>query len=130
MKNIEHISPEGKRKLVQSFCALMERKDFHSITTAEVAANAGVSEGLIYKHFKTKKDLLYQVLNLHFQVFHDHILKKIKPATSGIEKLTILIHTALKAFAADKVFARILLLEVRVSEQLCTIIFQDTNNKN
>ena len=113
MKNIEQISPEGKRKLVQSFCTLMGQKDFHSITTLEVSTMAGVSEGLIYKYFKNKNDLLYQVLNLHFQSFHDYTLKKIELAATGIEKLTIVIHTALKTFAADRVFARILLLEVR-----------------
>ena len=100
---------------MKSLSDLMKTRDFHSITTAEIAKNAGVTEGLIYKYFKDKKDLLYQVLNGHFQIFHNHITEKIKPSQSSIEKLSIIIQTTIKGYAQNRVFARILLLEVRNS---------------
>ena len=70
-----------------SFSRLMQEKDFHSITTAQIAKNADVTEGLIYKYFKDKKDLLYQVLNAHFQEFHEKIKIRMTQATSSIAKL-------------------------------------------
>ncbi len=108
-------SPPGRTKIMESLSDLMKTKDFHSITTAEIAKNAGVTEGLIYKYFKDKKDLLYQVLNGHFQIFHNHIIKKIKTRHSSIEKLSVIIQTTIKSYAQNRVFARILLLEVRNS---------------
>ncbi len=93
----------------------MRNKDFHSITTAEIASTAGVTEGLIYKYFKDKKDLLYQVLDGHFHAFHDHIIQKIESIPSAVDKLSIIIATTLKSYAANRVFAKILLLEVRNS---------------
>ena len=66
MKHKGKTNPPGRIKIMTSFSALMKEKDFHSITTAEIAKNADVTEGLIYKYFKDKKDLIYQVLNDHF----------------------------------------------------------------
>ncbi|MBF0302564.1 MAG: TetR/AcrR family transcriptional regulator, partial [Desulfamplus sp.] len=83
--------------------------------TADIAATAGVTEGLIYKYFKDKKDLLYQVLNGHFQTFQHYITGKIAAQTASVDKLRIIIKTSLKSYAVNRVFARILLLEVRNS---------------
>ena len=107
--------PPGKIKIMNALSELMREKDFNSITTADIAATAGVTEGLIYKYFKDKKDLLYQVLNGHFQTFQDYIVSKIETRNSNIEKLSIIIRTTLKSYAVNRVFARILLLEVRNS---------------
>ena len=52
--------PPGRVKIVQALVGLLVRKDFNAITTAEIAKTAGVTEALIYKYFKDKRDLLYQ----------------------------------------------------------------------
>jgi TetR/AcrR family fatty acid metabolism transcriptional regulator len=74
MKHKGKTNPPGRIKIIKSFSRLMKEKDFHSITTAEIAGNAKVTEGLIYKYFKDKKDLLYQVLNDHFAEFLEKLL--------------------------------------------------------
>jgi len=107
--------PPGRIKIMNALSELMKEKDFHSITTAEIAATAGVTEGLIYKYFKDKKELLYEVLNGHFQTFQNYIVSKIERCKSSIEKLSVIISNSLKSYAANRVFARILLLEVRNS---------------
>jgi AcrR family transcriptional regulator len=91
----------------------MEKKDFDSITTSEIASEAGVTEGLIYKYFKDKKDLLYKILEEHFQIFQNKIDNTIEGKTSVIGKLEVIINTSLESWTANKVFAKILLLEVR-----------------
>lgn len=111
------IGPPGQIKIKKAITELMEKKDFHSITTAGIADRAGVTEGLIYKYFKDKKDLLYQVLKDYFKDFQDHIEKEIKHTDSSIEKLKIIIGTSLASYASNRVFARILLLEVRSSPE-------------
>ena len=52
----------GKTKIMAALRSLLEDKEFVSITTAEIARNAGVTEALIYKYFHDKRDLLHQVL--------------------------------------------------------------------
>jgi AcrR family transcriptional regulator len=116
MKHKGHTNPPGRQKIIEAFTQLMRTKDFHSVTTAEIADVAGITEGLIYKYFKSKKELLYQVLNDLFAQFNQTILKRIAEKASAIEKLEIIIYSSIEYYTANRVFARILLLEVRNSQ--------------
>ncbi len=108
-------NPPGRIKIMKSFYALMKEKDFHSITTAEIARNAAVTEGLIYKYFKDKKDLIYQVLNDHFSEFLVKIENRAAHEKTCAEQLEVIIYTSLESYAHNRVFSKILLLEVRNS---------------
>ncbi len=115
MKHKGKTNPPGRVKIMESFSSLMAQNDFHSITTAQIAGNAKVTEGLIYKYFKDKKDLLYQVLNDHFSEFQKKIEKRISLEKTCIKKLEIIIFSSLESYADNRIFSRILLLEVRNS---------------
>ena len=115
MRKATKTNPPGRRKIIRALSELMTTKDFHSITTAEIAKTAGVTEGLIYKYFAAKKDLLYEVLHLHFSAFNSDIEEKIKGQDTAIEKLATFIQTSIESYSTNRVFAKILLLEVRNS---------------
>jgi len=115
MKHKGKTNPPGRIKIIKSFSSLMKEKDFHSITIAEIAGNAEVTEGLIYKYFKDKKDLLYQVLNDHFSEFQAKIENRVAMEETCIDKLKVIIFSSLESYAENRVFSKILLLEVRNS---------------
>lgn len=115
MKQKKKTNPPGRIKIMKSLSDLMSQKDFHSITTAEIAKNAQVTEGLIYKYFKDKKDLLYQVLNEHFFEFYAKIENRIANEKTCIEKIEVVIFSSLESYADNRIFSRILFLEVRNS---------------
>lgn len=115
MKHKGKTNPPGRIKIMKSFSLLMAKKDFHSITTAQIAGNANVTEGLIYKYFKDKKDLLYQVLNEHFIEFQAKIEGRIVKEKTCIKQLEIIIFSSLESYADNRTFSKILLLEVRNS---------------
>lgn len=115
MKHKGKTNPPGRIKIMRSFSQLMAQKDFHSITTAEIAGNAEVTEGLIYKYFKDKKDLLYQVLNEHFYEFQAKIENRIANEKTCIEQLEVIIFSSLESYVENRIFSKILLLEVRNS---------------
>ncbi len=108
-------NPPGRIKIMKSFSDLMAQKDFNSITTAQIAKNAKVTEGLIYKYFKDKKDLLYQVLNEHFYEFQAKIENRIANEKTCIRQLEVIIYSSLESYAENRIFSKILLLEVRNS---------------
>jgi AcrR family transcriptional regulator len=120
MKHKGNTNPPGRQKIIEALTQLMQAKDFNSVTTAEIAEKAGVTEGLIYKYFNSKKDLLYQVLNDLFTQFNQTILKRIADKSSAIEQLEIIICSSIEYYTAHRVFARILLLEVRNSQDFFT----------
>lgn len=115
MKHKGKTNPPGRIKIMKSFSLLMGKKEFHSITTAQIAGNANVTEGLIYKYFKDKKDLLYQVLNEHFFEFQAKIENRIANEKTYIEQLEVIIFSSLESYADNRIFSKILLLEVRNS---------------
>ena len=105
--------PPGRIKIGESIRLLLEKRDFGSITTAEIAKMAGVTEALIYKYFKDKRDLLYQVLREYLEHYDARFELDVKGIKGALNKLRKLIWSHINVYATDRVFAKILLIEVR-----------------
>lgn len=106
-------SPPGRLKIMEALRSLLEEKEFTAITTAEIARTAGVTEGLIYKYFRDKRDLLHQVLAEYVERFVARIELDLKGIKGALNKLRKIIWTHIYMYESNRVFARILLLEVR-----------------
>jgi TetR/AcrR family fatty acid metabolism transcriptional regulator len=109
-------SPPGKLKIAQAMRTLLEDRTFESITIAEIAVTAGVTEGLIYKYFKDRRDLLHHVLQEHYELFLVQIDRDLQGIDGALNKLKKIIWSSIERYANHRVFARIILLEVRNSE--------------
>jgi len=109
-------SPPGKRKIINALRQLLEDRNFASITISEIAGTAGVTEGLIYKYFKDKRDILHQVLKGHYELFLVQIERDLKGIDGSINRLQKVIWSCIDRYANHRVFARIILLEVRNSD--------------
>ena len=109
-------SPPGKLKIAGAMRTLLEDRTFESITIAEIAATAGVTEGLIYKYFKDRRDILHHVLKEHYQQFLVQIDRDLQGIDGALNKLQKIIWSSIERYANHRVFARIILLEVRNSE--------------
>jgi len=105
--------PPGRIKITESLKTLLEQKDFNAITTAEIAKTAGVTEALIYKYFKDKRDLLYQVLAEYLKQYNISFKMDLRGIKGALNKLRKLIWTHFNAYSTNRVFARILLIEAR-----------------
>jgi TetR/AcrR family fatty acid metabolism transcriptional regulator len=105
--------PPGRIRIGDSLRLLLEKKDFGSITTAEIAKTAGVTEALIYKYFKDKRDLLYQVLREYLEHYDARFELDLKGIKGALNKLRKVIWSHINVYATDRVFAKILLVEVR-----------------
>lgn len=55
---------EKQEKILQSALELFAKEGFHATSTSKVAKHAGVSEGLIFRHFCNKDGLLKAILTL------------------------------------------------------------------
>jgi AcrR family transcriptional regulator len=105
--------PPGRIKIVAALKVLLEEKDFGAITTAEIAKNAGVTEALIYKYFKDKRDLLHQILSDYLEQYRAQITHELKGIKGVFNKLRKLIWSHINVYATNRVFAKVLLIEVR-----------------
>ena len=92
---------------------LLADKDFSSITTAEISSTAKANEALIYRYFTDKRGLLHHVLHDYLLDFMDQMQREIKITQSAVDKLRLLIQGHIRIYDQNRVFAKILLLEVR-----------------
>ena len=105
--------PPGRIKIVEALKVLLEEKDFGAITTAEIAKTAGVTDALIYKYFKDKRDLLHQILSDYLEQYRAQLMQDLGGIKGAFNKLRKLIWSHINVYATNRVFAKVLLIEVR-----------------
>lgn len=112
-KSVQTHQPPGQVKIVRALKALLAEKEFGAITTAEIAKTAGVTEALIYKYFRDKRDLLHQILADYLKTYGVVLETDLKGIKGALNKLRKLIWSHINVYANNRVFAKILLIEVR-----------------
>nr|WP_255688817.1 TetR/AcrR family transcriptional regulator [Pontibacillus sp. HN14] len=58
----EQLTPK-QQQIVQAAIEMFSEKGYASTSTSEIAKRAGVAEGTIFRHYKTKKDLLLAIVS-------------------------------------------------------------------
>ena len=58
MTNRKKAALETRRKLIVAARGILERRDFSSVTVADIAKEAGVAVGSFYVYFKRKEDVI------------------------------------------------------------------------
>ena len=106
-------SPPGRTKILEALNSLLEKKDFQAITWAEIANTAGVNEALIYKYFGDKRNLLHQLLSEFLQDFVEDVKIALRGIEGAVNKLRKLVWSHIHIYNRQRVFAKILVLEVR-----------------
>lgn len=114
MKENGHINahPPGRIKIINAMRRLLESKDFSSIRIAELAQTAGVTEPLIYKYFKDKRDVLHILLQNYLENRFIEVFNQLNEINGSMDKLKHFIRSYINAYNEDRVIARIILLEV------------------
>jgi TetR/AcrR family transcriptional regulator, fatty acid metabolism regulator protein len=105
--------PPGRIKIANALRDLLAEKDFNSITTSEISNKSGVNEALIYRYFGDKRGLLHQVLKEHLDEFVKRIALDQKGPAGSLNKLRRLIGSTIDFYDRDRVFSKMLLIEVR-----------------
>ena len=82
---------ESKQKIINSSLILFVKKGISGTTTKDIAKAAGIAEGTIYKHYKSKGDLAYELFATYMVVFREMLEKSIRDEASPSEKLTSVI---------------------------------------
>lgn len=73
--------PEKEEKILKSAIRIFSEKGFSASTTSEIAKDAGVAEGTIFRYFKTKKDILRGILIQGINMVSGNIVLE------GVEKI-------------------------------------------
>jgi AcrR family transcriptional regulator len=128
--------PEKERKILQAAIGVFSEKGFSASTTNEIAKNAGVAEGTIFRYYKTKKDILRAILIQAINLFSNKIVmvgvEKILEAAENKDLYTLLkdlLHDRLKLVETFFPMFRVILTEAIYHEDVRESIYKNISLK-
>ncbi len=77
---------ENKKKILESSIRLFSEKGIHQATLADIAAAAGISKGTLFYYYKSKDDLLYDILDISTNEITDLIANVIQESNGQVTK--------------------------------------------
>jgi len=127
------ISPQRMRDRYDTILAAASRafaeKGYETTSITEIARAAGVSDGLIYKYFSNKRDLLERVLEDFYERVIGDLDAKVAGGKSFSEQLYILISVHLSTFVAERNLCRLFISEVRTASDYRGSAIQHLNRR-
>jgi TetR/AcrR family fatty acid metabolism transcriptional regulator len=127
------ISPERMRDRYETILAAASRafaeKGYETTSITEIARAADVSDGLIYKYFSNKRDLLEHVLRNFYERVIEDLGAKVARGKSFREQLYILISEHLSYFVAERNLCRLFISEVRTASDYRGSAIQQLNRR-
>ena len=91
--NMEETLLHRKERLIITTIDIIHELGIQGLSTREIAKREGVSEATLFRHFKSKKDLLIAVLEYYSQFDEDIYLSGIQNKTSPKDAIHFLIKT-------------------------------------
>jgi TetR/AcrR family fatty acid metabolism transcriptional regulator len=89
------------------------RKGYEAAAISDVARTASVSDGLVYRYFASKRDLLLAVLDGFYRRIINNLEQAAASAGSFEERLAALVRSHVEVFVADVGLCRLFIAEVR-----------------
>jgi len=127
------ISPERMRDRYETILAAASRafaeKGYETTSITEIARAADVSDGLIYKYFSNKRDLLEHVLRKFYERLIEDLGTKVARGKGFREQLYILISEHLAIFVAQRDLCRLFISEVRIAGDYRGSAIQQLNRR-
>ena len=82
------VDKEQRRKEIATTCSdLIHDIGMKKLTVAQVAIKAGIGKGTIYEYFENKDDIVFEIMNIHIDTYHNEFLETIKDVKSTKQKI-------------------------------------------
>ena len=82
------VNKEQRRKEIATTCSdLIHDIGMKKLTVAQVAIKAGIGKGTIYEYFENKDDIVFEIMNIHIDTYHNEFLETIKDVKSTKQKI-------------------------------------------
>ncbi len=85
---MEHKQQEAHRRILEAARKLFSREyGYEKATVRQIATMADVSVGAVYLHFKSKPDILAELVSEFFEHVSNSLAEEVQPASSSKEQL-------------------------------------------
>lgn len=91
---------ETKKRLIECACKLFREKGYNDVTVEDIIKEADSSKGGFYTHFKTKEELLFNMVPFIDEKY-DAFLKKNIETVNSVEKIALFIQYVFNIMAEE-----------------------------
>lgn len=113
-----HKMPAGKKKTLAAAIELFSQKGYSGTSTAQIADKAGVSQATIFKYFKTKSDLLAEIMQPMIPELKKAFLPQLKTHTKLEEAVHFIVQDRFHFLVQNAELIKILIQECLVNAEL------------
>ena len=89
-------------KLAQRAFSLFSRKGIQNVSLDEVAAQAGVTKGSLYWHYKSKDELLRAACSHYYRTYHRRINSELAHITDPVKRLETTLKVSVRICLLDQ----------------------------
>ncbi len=100
---------ERARRIVETAVLLAEKGGFEAVRLRDVASQAGVALGTLYRHFRSKEDLLMAALSLEAEALLEQMQETPPKGPTPLERVTAYFTAATQALCRKPKLARAVL---------------------
>ena len=104
---------ERARQILASARAVFSEKGYERASMAEIARGVGVVEGALYKHFASKRELLFAVIREMYEGLVGQLREGLGGIEGGRNRLRFAIWSQLRAFTEEAGLCRVVISEIR-----------------
>ena len=113
----KHLFNQITRKAIQEAVVnLVTRTGTRKVTMDQVAAEAGMSKGCLYIHFRNKKELLESVKTASFKPLVDQVQEILKGSLAPNQKIESIVYQLFSYFDENRGLFRFLLEEREIAQ--------------
>lgn len=94
-------SPEMPAKLAESAFKLFARRGIGNISLDQVAADAGVTKGSLYWHFKNKDEVIKAAAAHYYQTYHRRMHAAVAPISDPLKRLLAALRLSVRTCLLD-----------------------------
>jgi TetR/AcrR family fatty acid metabolism transcriptional regulator len=120
---------DRRDSIVNAARKVFSEKGYDSASISEIARAAGASDGLLYRYFDGKRDLLFAALDDFYTEVLQEGERAIKDAKGFEAKFSSLIESHIGIFAEDAGMCRLFISEVRNLDEYVGSNFQALNKR-
>lgn len=95
-------SPDMPAKLAESAFKLFSQSGINKVNMDMIAAEAGVTKGSLYWHYKSKDDIIKAACNHYYSSWHRRVNSELARIPDPIARLTHVISSSVKTCLLDK----------------------------
>jgi AcrR family transcriptional regulator len=114
----EDLTERRKTQIAEAAVKVFVKKGYEGSTTKEIAKKARVSEGTIFRYFKTKKDILLYVINLLTERVIAELNREIEDCTDPKEALKMILRLHYRLIIKNYDMFKVVIYEIQFHKDL------------